>query len=274
MIRARSGYGIGDNLYMYFVVRWLIEQGRTVEVCTDYPEIFSQLRVNIDKFSRHDIRVLCHYTKGKRRQDTSQWQDVCDSAGVPRSVPMELCWEPQNPWLVDALRREAAGRPIVAVLMARPPMGREDGFGAELLPKPGAINRVLDDLEDCYTVKIGRGKELQHFRTDLDLSNETDLTELLDVATVCDAFVGYPSFMVPLAEGLNKPGLFVWARGGLEVQSGRAAWFVRAITPKKVLHKPNWYFVDDCPAKNVELIIREWKNAFCNQDRSLQAVAQ
>ena len=56
-------------------------------------------------------------------------------------------------------------------------------------------------------------------------------------------FVGYCSFVVPLAESLNKPALLVWARRGL--RAGHP--YIRAITPEKILQKPatSRFVIDD-----------------------------
>jgi hypothetical protein len=50
---------------------------------------------------------------------------------------------------------------------------------------------------------------------------------------VATAFVGYCSFVIPLAESLNKPALLVWSKRGL--RSGQP--YIAAIKPEKILHK-------------------------------------
>jgi hypothetical protein len=76
---------------------------------------------------------------------------------------------------------------------------------------------------------------------DIDLANKTTVSDLFDVATKAVAFLGYVSFIVPLAESLSKPALLVWSRRGLSAPHQ----FVRVITPQKVLHKPSSRFVWD-----------------------------
>ena len=83
------------------------------------------------------------------------------------------------------------------------------------------------------------------------------LKQLLDLASVSTALVGYCSFFVPLAEAMAKPALFVWSRRGLK--SGVP--FVRQITPQKVLHKRTSIAVmDDASEKErdaaVEVFLR------------------
>jgi hypothetical protein len=134
------------------------------------------------------------------------------------------------------LKETADGRRIVLVQLPRSPMGRKDGFGAELLPDCRVIDRVIARLKTrrALIVQIGAGASLYGLSgIDVDLSNRTTVGQMFDVATAADAFVGYCSFLIPLAESFNKPALLVWSRRGL--RSGQP--YIRAITPQKILHK-------------------------------------
>ncbi len=137
-----------------------------------------------------------------------------------------------------------SGKPVLVVQLPRSPMGRTDGFGAELLPDCRVIQKLIDRARETHTVvQVGAGAALFKFEgIDLDLANGTTVAEMLDVAAVADRFLGYVSFLVPLAESFNKPALFVWSRAGLDT---RQHLYVRQITPKKVLHKPSSRFVID-----------------------------
>ena len=55
MKRIRGGRGLGDTLYVRGVVELLKKK---VEVCSDFPELFSDLDVEVDQFSRHNINYL------------------------------------------------------------------------------------------------------------------------------------------------------------------------------------------------------------------------
>jgi hypothetical protein len=102
---------------------------------------------------------------------------------------------------------------------------------------------VIDLAHETHTVvQVGAGQPLFKFRgIHIDLANRTTVAEMIDVASVASKFVGYCSFLVPLAESLNKPALFVWSSRGLK--DGQL--FVRRITPAKVLHKPTSRHVID-----------------------------
>ena len=119
--------------------------------------------------------------------------------------------------------------------MPRTPMGRTDGFGKTLLPDCRAIQVLIDEARDTHRiVQIGAGQPLFNFRgLDLDLANRTTVAETIDAVSVADRCLGYVSFLVPLAESLDKPATFVWSQRGLK--DGQP--FISSITPAKVLHK-------------------------------------
>jgi hypothetical protein len=135
--------------------------------------------------------------------------------------------------------------------MARSPMGRKDGFGAELLPDCRMIQRAIDRLKGrALIVLIGSGKPLFEFKgIDVDLSNKTTVRQLLDVASIADGFLGYCSFIIPLAESFSKPALIVWSRRGLNA----GHQYIRQITPQKVLYRESSQFViDDASLEEID----------------------
>lgn len=248
MIRLRGGSGLGDAIYVRPIAEHLVARGERVTVLTDYPDVFLGAGVQLERFSRRNVTHLAHYTGGKQRPHTNQWQDVCGSAGV--STPLQCSWETQNHALVGELLARAAGRPLVLVHGGRVPMGRTDGFGRELLPRQDAFERVLAALSGCFRVRIGKGEELYPLPADLDLNGSTSVADLMDLGAACDAVVGQCSFAIPLAEIFDKPFLGVWSSEGLR---SRETW-VRLVTPQKILSKPTSRAVvdDEAPADLME----------------------
>jgi hypothetical protein len=239
----RGGMGLGDALYVQSVARHLIEKGESLRVHSAWPDVFRPLgdRAKVVPFSRTGVQIVAHYPSRKRFTQTTQFEDCCLTAGIKERVDLRLDWDPLNLDLIDYLRSK---RRVLCVQLPRAPMGRKDGFGAELLPDCSVIQAIIDRLQDrFFIVQIGSGKSLHEFRgIDLDLANQTSVTDLIDVATAADAFLGYVSFLVPLAESLNKPAMLVWSRRGL--RSGQP--YISSITPKKILHKPSSrYLMDD-----------------------------
>lgn len=253
MKRIRSGMGLGDSLYLQPVVRHLVNQGQRLEVCSEWPDVFRPLgdKVRIDRFSRQNIQILAHYSLRKGRTDTNQFEDCCLQAGIKEPVEFRLDWQPVNHGLIASVRR--SWKPILCVQLPRNPMGRTDGFGKELMPDCRVIQQAIDKLRERYfVVQVGAGKPIYEFAgIDLDLANKTSVSDLIDVAYASDLFLGYCSFMVPLAESLSKPAVLVWSRKGLKSSQP----FIRRITPKKILHrKSSRWLVDDEPHKLDEVL--------------------
>jgi len=252
MKAIRGGTGLGDALYVQSVARHIIRtRGDRLRVCTDWPDVFKPLgdKVSIAPFTRLGITYLAHYSQRKPLTHTDQFEDCCQAAGIMEPVDFRLDWVLEDYALVD--RIQARGKPIVLVQLPRAPMGRTDGFGAELLPDCRRIQHAIDMIGDRATkVLIGHGKALfSFFGIDIDLSGKTSVSQVLDLASVASGFLGYVSFFVPLAESFDKPGLFVWSRRGLK--SGQP--YVKNITPEKILHRQSSRAViDDCPDDELE----------------------
>lgn len=243
----RGGSGLGDALYVQAIARYLVHDGHEVEACSDWPDVFRPLagRVTVSPFRRSRIDRLAHYATRRGVIGTTQFEDCCITAGVPRDTDLRLDWPPPGEGIATRLRDAAAGKPIVLVQMPRPPMDRKDGFGAELLPDSRVVQRAIDRLRgSVMLVQVGAGKPLHEFSgLDLDLANRTTVAELIDVASISAGFLGHVSFFVPLSESLLKPALFVWSRRGLNAPNE----IIRQITPKKILHRPSGrHVIDDC----------------------------
>jgi len=171
---------------------------------------------------------------------------MCIKANLdPGAVGYGLDWGIRNKELVDGLRK-----PFVFVALPRQPMDRKDGYGIELLPDCQVIDQVLDQLVDYFTVQVGKGEPLYNLEnTDFDLSNKTSVTDLMDIASQADVFVGQVSFVVPLAESFDKPLIVVWSKKGL----GSEDRFLNHITPEKILHKKtSRYVIDDWPDDRIK----------------------
>lgn len=260
MKSIRGGAGLGDAIYVAAVARHIIQtRGERLKVCTAWPEVFKPLgdAAQIAPFTRQGITFLAHYSARKGIAGTTQFQDCCIAAGIREPVDFRLDWKLEDQDLAARLR--APGKPIICVQLPRSPMGRKDGFGADLLPNCKRIQQAIDLIGGRATkVLIGGGQPLFTFRgIDIDLSNQTSVSQVLDIASVAHGFLGYVSFFVPLAESFEKPALFVWSRKGLKA----GTVYVRSITPTKVLHRSSSRAViDDCQeqelADAVEALLR------------------
>ena len=218
-------------------------------MCCSYPDIFLGLAVTVEPFNRDRITHTAHYTSGKNNPHTTQWQDVCSSAHV--TVQLHTEWPVRNLSLVHNVLKSAQHRPVILVHGGREPMGRRDNFGIELLPTREAFAATIDALpsSEYYRVQVGSGVSKYDVPHDLNLLNKTSVSDLLDLATISSGVVGQCSFAIPMAEMFDKPLLIVWAERGLR----SATAFIKAITPRKILHKPSsHYVVDDWPVNKIQ----------------------
>lgn len=266
MISIRGGAGLGDALYLQSVARHLIEQGGQVEACTAWRDVFRPLgdRVMVSAFRRIPIDRCAHYSMRRGVAGTTQWQDCCIEAGIREPVDLRLDWRTIDPTWQGQLR--SSGKPVVLVQMPRPPFARSDGYGIEFLPRCETIQRLIDLLHGrVHLVQIGSGEPLHRFHNlDLNLANKTSVCDLLDIALEAHAMIGQCSFIIPLAESLNKPALLIWSRSA---ESSRHEP-VRQMTPRKILHRPSsWALFDDC----AEHDLREAADALCDRIRTPRA---
>jgi hypothetical protein len=243
MKHVRGGSGLGDSLYVRVIAEHLLRLGHPVTAYTFHPDVFIGVDCRVEPFGKLGINVLAHYVGGKNNPATSQWDDVCDSAQVAR-IPLRFTWHIINQKLVDQVREQARGRPVVLIHGGRAPMNRTDNFGIELLPEKRAFDQVQEAIyRDVLFVRIGEGKQKYAMdRAEMDLWGKTSVADLLDLAWDCDALIGPCSFVVPLAEAFDKPLLAVWAAGGMHPARHP---YLKSITPQKVLAKASSSFVID-----------------------------
>jgi hypothetical protein len=261
VIRLRGGRGLGDAIYVRPIAEALAARGDEITVLTDYPDVFMGAGVTPRPFERVRVDVTAHYVGFKDRLGTTMWQDICETAKV--AAALRISWPARQSDLVRTLRLAARGRPLVLVHGGRMPMGRNDGFGAEMLPRAEAFNAVLHALRDCYLVQIGKAPQVYALRADVSLNGSTGIADLMDLGQACDGVVAQCSFAVPLAEVFSKPLLAVWARAGLSSRER----FIRTVTPQKVLSMPtDRYVMDDTVAPLLKTVAECWRAEFLSEE--------
>jgi hypothetical protein len=267
MISIRCGAGLGDAIYLQSVARHLVERGHKVEACCDWPDVFLPLggKVTVSPFRRKPIDRLAHYSQRRAIAGTTQFEDCCIQAGIREAVDLRLDWQPVNVDLLSRLR--ASDKPVIVVQMPRAPFGRTDGYGMEFLPNCRRIQDAIERLcGRAFLVQIGNGERQFRFDgIDLDLADRTSVSDVIDVGYAADGFLGYCSFIVPLAESFSKPALLVWSRKGLNSRHD----VVRTMKPTKILHRPSSRWVmDDCSDDELTGAV----NALCDAIRVPAAV--
>jgi len=253
--RIRCGKGLGDSLYLQSVVRHLVNQGKNLEVCTNWNDVFIPLKdkIKLAPFSREGIDIVAHYSM-RKSYISKQFDDCCIQAGINDDVEFKLDWQIHNNSFIKQFK--LLKKPIALVLLYRLPMDRADGFAQELLPDINVIQQVIDSLKLRYTiVLVGSGQAIKNYEgIDIDLSNKTSVSELIDLAYISHVMVGYCSFFVPLAESLDKRALFVWADKGLK--SGNH--YIKSIAPNKILYKnSSKYVIDNWTEEKIDNVINQ-----------------
>ncbi|WP_395406299.1 hypothetical protein ACHMW6_06400 [Pseudoduganella sp. UC29_106] len=235
MKRLRGGGGLGDSLYVRPICDELIRRGEEITVLTNFADVFIGSGAKVVPFSRDNVQILAHYVSGKSNPDTNQWQDVCNSAGV--QAPMQFQWGVRNEDLASQARDRAAGRPIILAHGGRKPMGRMDGFAMDLMPERAGFEVALGGLSDCLTISVGGTVGLEYdMPVEWDLTGKTNVSDLLDLASLCDGVVAQCSFAVPMAECFDKPLLAIWSQRA----AGSNQAYIRTITPQKVFEQANF----------------------------------
>lgn len=258
-LKIRSGFGIGDNIYLQSIARHLLDKGMKLHICTTYPDVFAPIagRVTFQPFTKVKVDIVAHYGGRKRMPETDQFEDMCISAGIREKVDLRLDWKVRNSGLVETIKRKANGRKVVFVQHPRTPMGRRDGFGKELSPDYRVMDQVIDLIKDrMLVVKFGQGQPLYNLqKTEMDLVNKTTISDMIDAATACDYFFGQCSFIIPLAESLKKPCMILWSSKGLRAPHE----YVRLVTPEKILHEDTskWMY-DDWPHERIARTTKEF----------------
>ena len=260
----RSGNGVGDNLYLQAIVKHLIKTTPyKYRVHTRYPSLFVQFggRVEIKPFQRENIDIVAHYTNRKGRPGTTQFQDMCENAGIKEPVSLTLDWKVGNRGLIERIRGHANGKKLLLVQLPRETFGRNDGYGRELMPDYSVMDRIVGHLvskHNYFAVQIGCGKvEYRLKNISYDLAEKTQLEEVFDLSSAADLFIGQTSFFIPLSECFDKKCIIVWSSKGLKSPTA----FLSSVTPQKILHKKTCKAVtDDSNFEKIKSEVDEFLN--------------
>lgn len=246
----RGGSGIGDSLYVRGVVEWLLQNKKgSYTVRTDYPDLFRGLDVEFTPFGRQNVDILAHYSK-RKAQHTNQWEDVCIESGIPYH-PLSFSWK----------TKKYFDEPYVLIASPRIPMGRNDGFGEEILPDMEVFQDTVKKIK-LKRILIGE-KPLFPIECDLDLTGKTSLHDLMDLGNGASGLVGQCSFIIPLGEGFDKPVLVVWSHRVFNSDH----YYVQRINPRKILSgRKSTYLYDDWDEPKREEVIQAFNKATSQEE--------
>jgi hypothetical protein len=262
--KIKCASGFGDSLYMYPIVKYLIESGQeeSIIVMTDYADIYKcasfKDKLSFVKHSKDMAQYKISYCGNKYKLGTSQFQDVCLAAGVPTHTDFTIDWKIRNTELINNIRKLSSNKKKVCFISAPfKPFGRVDEFGKEL-----TINyKRMDDLiarnkDDYFFIQVCKNiPEYQLNNIDLNLAGKTSISDVLDIMSISDRSMGQIGHILPLSEVFDTKCLLFFSRKGLQCENR----FISSIKYEKVVHKKCIvnYCVDDYSDVEIDRIWSE-----------------
>jgi hypothetical protein len=254
----RGPSGLGDAIYVNSIAQEFLKFNTNVAIRTKYQDVFKYLPVKTVPYSKGGgDREFNYGGRSRQRNDTNQWQDLLIAARLDQNTPMHTKWELTNHELADKIRTSADGRPVMVLSMPHRIFGdRQDDYGQEIQPNWKRFIAILREAhKKYYIVQIGRGHICYRFDDiDLDWANRTSVSDVMDFGIIGDFFLGQCGFIIPLAEGMDKPLFTIFSANCLASKDP----FLNNITGKKVLSgkKSHWSFDN---LKHDEEIIEKFK---------------
>lgn len=238
MIEITASKGLGDAIYLRAIVLHLIERRERVVVFTQWPDLFSDLPVEVKPLTcrtgDEDLRHAkpCLHCRIAAVGHLDAFSMACLQAGITEPVRLRMDWVPRNRALVERVRRAAAGRPILAFQ----PLKRATTLSQALeRPDRAAYARFIAREVDCFRVKLGHPRYTQdsgHPACDLDLFGALSVTDALDVLAISARAFGEPCYVTIAAEAMGKPFTCMFSRRG--VDSGHR--YASNLKPSRTFH--------------------------------------
>ena len=255
-ISLKGASGLGDSIYAYPICKYYAARYETVNIMSKYPVLFQGLKnvnvydhkkvnyINTPSGDKIPIDIRFTYCGKKYTAGTSQFQDSCESAGIKESINLSIPWKVKNIALIEYIKDVADGRPICMMAAPYEPFGREDQWGKLLRIDSRILYDIVESRPDVCFVQIGNKYTLHSIETaDIDIINETSVSDLMDIASICDIGLSQVGNLLPMCESQCKKTFIIYSRKAVESDNK----FISAIVPEKVTHfkKLNTSIYDD-----------------------------
>lgn len=206
MKRIRGLSGFGDAIYLRVALEWLLKnKPDDYIVLNDFPAVFQDLPVKIQKFNRGIIVDYdFSYLKGKGNLTTTQFEDMILNAGLS---PIEFISQLKN--------RQLSNQTIVIPLYEG--FGQKNSFYNILVPKVNSFTNLVNTYNNIKYLE----------------QKKYDFMELIDIFNKAKLVICQVGWGIPLAEMLDTPLLVCFNQDSLKC--GRV--FANTITPQKILEK-------------------------------------
>jgi hypothetical protein len=246
----RGARGLGDSVYMYPVLKYYLEHGQTVEILTNYSEIYSPLKklglIISDRNSKQPDRE-CRYAPRYPNQSTTTYQDTLFFAGINEKIPLKIEYECKRHFEFKTNKKICVIRAPVF-----PMNGRPEGY--RLIPRLTSYQTIIDAFSDqCYFVLAGNRSA---FKFDLkgineDLTGQLGISDLLRLIDQSEIVLTQSAFFHPFSEALGRRAFLLFAEEGMITPYK----FHHYITPKKIINRNDivGYAIDtEAPAKIIK----------------------
>jgi hypothetical protein len=240
--KLNSPKGLGDAIYVRAIVLHLLARSADVQVFTPWPAVFDGLPVTIARADAYtdadDLHhaMACLHCRVPWIMELSHFQLVCLQARLGEPVDLRMDWQRRKDALVDRIRNDAAGRPI---LLYQPQKHSKNPEQKLLRPRRAAFNAMINDRSDCFRVKIGHpsfADEGADLACELDLFGKTSIHDVFDIALASDMIFAEAACFLPIvAQAMDKPFTCMFARRGMASINKRTAGIQPRMFHKKHL---------------------------------------
>lgn len=227
MIKLNGPKGLGDAIYLRALALHLLDRGETIDVRTRWPQVFADLPVttrpadNIDDYDELKHMTACLYCNVPQIRMLDKFRLACLQAGFDEAVELRMGWTIKNAVLIETVKTQAAGRP----LMLYQPLKLSRGAEQEALrPRRQAYSGYVNSRTDCFRVKTGHPNHVQMdpaLDCEMDLIGKASISDVFDVAAASDAIFAEDSYLSILAQALDKPLVCMFSRRALDSRNAR-----------------------------------------------------
>ena len=205
MQNIKGPSGFGDAIYTRAIVEWMLKNKSNIyNVQTRYPNIFSDLTVTTSDLNFHGrVDYDCKYIYQKTNQETTQFEDMLNSAKLPQ---FELTSYLANP---DAVKDKTI------VIEPYAPM---NGVVTSLSMKP--------DEQEFFNYVCSHDNIFS-------IDRQYAWNDLIDIFNSAKLVISQQGWAIALSEMLNIPVVAIFTKRALESDNK----FISTITPRKIITK-------------------------------------
>ena len=247
LLKIRGARGLGDAVYLYPIAKHFINQGKIVQVMTQYPVIYNTLNCICIERYKGQPDIECRYGPRYPNQETNLWEDTLIRAGL-QGEKIEFSIE----YICEHKFDFNTDKKLCLIKTPAYPHYNNNGITACLLPQLNVWQEIINTFKSrCYFIMAGLANsyEFNLMGIDRDMSDIDNIPKLMKLVDISDIVITPSSYFVSFAEALDKKVLIGFAQTGLDSMIS----FYRWCTPKKVITKPNTtsYFIDSDPLDDI-----------------------